>query len=434
MRIDPGVARSWVGLGVIFRELGEGRRAIACFRQAIELQPDFDAAWSQMGESLRRQGAHRASAACHRRALALHPDQPAFLLREALNLTSQDRDEDALPIIERVVGENPTLIEAAWARGVCRRRLGDLAGGWDDYEVRLQRRRQGRLGGGELQTPRWRGEPLQGRTLLVMAERPVSETIWASRYLGAAKAQGARLMVSCSGDLVNFFAGMDGVDMAFDENGTAPDHDVHIPICSLPGLFTPDADSIPAAAYLQPDPTRRHSFARWRGLGQGHIRVGVACPDRGRADGFPAALLLDGLNLPGVQLYMLQRTDRFIRDRNGGISPPGRPVIGLGAQLDDLADMAAFIADLDLVIGVDCPALHLAGALGRPVWALLGAHAHWLWGRHSALSPWYPSMRLHRALRSTGWKDPIDQVVTELMRLADQRAGTEERIGVPHVR
>jgi ADP-heptose:LPS heptosyltransferase len=86
----------------------------------------------------------------------------------------------------------------------------------------------------------------------------------------------------------------------------------------------------------------------------------------------------------------------------------------LGLTQGDLGDLAVVIQQMDLVIGVDTPAVHLAGALGKPVWTLLGHRPHWRWMLEGESSPWYPTMRLFRQRRPDDWDDVVDRVARAL--------------------
>jgi ADP-heptose:LPS heptosyltransferase len=93
----------------------------------------------------------------------------------------------------------------------------------------------------------------------------------------------------------------------------------------------------------------------------------------------------------------------------------------LGDEVDDFADTADVIAGLDLVISVDTSVAHLAGAMGKPVWLLLGRHSDWRWLLHRDDTPWYPTMRLFRMTEVDGpggdaasWRNVVATVADQL--------------------
>jgi hypothetical protein len=90
--------------------------------------------------------------------------------------------------------------------------------------------------------------------------------------------------------------------------------------------------------------------------------------------------------------------------------------------LHDLAETAAVIETLDLLIAVDTSVAHLAGALGKPVWVLLPYAPDWRWMLSREDSPWYPTMRLFRQPRAGEWAPVFARVRGELERFLGARA------------
>jgi hypothetical protein len=129
----------------------------------------------------------------------------------------------------------------------------------------------------------------------------------------------------------------------------------------------------------------------------------------------PIMRFFQAFALPGVQLYSLQKGPR-----TGELTslPRGGPIIDLAPDLEDFADTAAAIAQLDLVIMTDSAVAHLTGAMGKPVWVLLGYVSHWLWLQDRMDNPWYPSMRLFRPRAEGDWDYVFDSASVELMTLA----------------
>jgi ADP-heptose:LPS heptosyltransferase len=122
---------------------------------------------------------------------------------------------------------------------------------------------------------------------------------------------------------------------------------------------------------------------------------------------------LQAFALPGVQLYSLQKgtLERDLKSLS-----KDAPIIGLAPLIEDFADSAAAIAQLDLVIMTDTAIAHLCGALGKPVWLLLSYGSFWLWLLDRPDSPWYPSMQL---FRQHAWGDcgsAFDAAAAELLR------------------
>jgi hypothetical protein len=97
---------------------------------------------------------------------------------------------------------------------------------------------------------------------------------------------------------------------------------------------------------------------------------------------------------------------------------------------DDLDDLAALMAALDLVVSVDNSTVHLAGAVGAPTWVLLPAAADWRWQVEAATTPWYPTATLIRQQdAAAGWPPLFADVAGRLERLIAESGGAVSRVG-----
>jgi ADP-heptose:LPS heptosyltransferase len=114
---------------------------------------------------------------------------------------------------------------------------------------------------------------------------------------------------------------------------------------------------------------------------------------------------------PGVRFFSLQKGEAAAEAKT---PPAGMELTDWTEELKDFADTAALIANLDLVIAVDTAVVHLAGAMGKPVWTLLPYVPDWRWLLERQDSPWYASMRLFRQPCREDWDSVIAQVVEAL--------------------
>jgi hypothetical protein len=145
----------------------------------------------------------------------------------------------------------------------------------------------------------------------------------------------------------------------------------------------------------------------------------------------PLAALAPLADVPGVELYSLTKTASIrppgwypiLSDPESEPAPEGMRLTRLGPQFADLADTAAVMMSLDLVVTCDTSVAHLAGALGRPSWVLLHAWPDKIWELERETSPWYPSMRLFRQERAGEWGPVVARVVKELHGLVRRGRG-----------
>jgi len=213
-----------------------------------------------------------------------------------------------------------------------------------------------------------------------------------------------------------------------------PQHDFHVSLLDLPGLFGASGGGIPAQIpYIHADPVK---VAYWRNrlLGS-HLKVGIVWSGDVSYDrnGVRSCRLADFARLsqiPNLALYSLQKgppADELAQHPCGLTG-----IIDLGAKLADLSDTAAVIANLDLLISVDTCVLHLAGAMGRPAWGLICIEPAWQWMLDRSNSPWYPTIQLYRQRRPHHWSDVFEQVGEALAQTAGGRLRITKATDIHH--
>ena len=229
------------------------------------------------------------------------------------------------------------------------------------------------------------------------------------------------MVVECPEPLLTLFRSLEGVEAVVLDGEKLPPCDYQIPMLTLPMAFGTVLETIPVAVpYLHAAPELRQ---KWRGLlgeKSGALRVGLVWAgspshpeDRSRS--ISLRQLLPLFEVPNVEFFSLQIGPGATQI--AALSPPP-PLIDHTKQIFDLADTAAIVSELDLVIAVDTSIVHLAGALGRPVWTLLAFSPDWRWLLERADSPWYPSMRLFRQPKPGDWAPVVARVAEQLQQLA----------------
>jgi ADP-heptose:LPS heptosyltransferase len=108
------------------------------------------------------------------------------------------------------------------------------------------------------------------------------------------------------------------------------------------------------------------------------------------------------LGLDGLHFFSLQMGAAASQ-----LSAINAPITDLRYAIKDLADTAALMAHLDVIITVDTAVAHLAGALGKQTWVVLPSAPDWRWLADREDSPWYPTVRLFRQTCFGDWDGPI---------------------------
>lgn len=303
-------------------------------------------------------------------------------------------------------------------------RRGDFAPGWQNYEYRL-RTREARPR--KFDRPRWQGEDLNGRRILLHVEQGFGDMVQFLRYVPQVIERNGRVVLETPAELLRLLESAWAVERMVRLGEDPGDFDVHCPLLSLPGVFGTTAATIPAATpYLWPPPRLVDHWNRRIGPRGERLRVGLAWAGRPFPPGrsVPLELLAPLAEAGDIDFYSLQKGDAAAESAK---PPAGLRWIDWSSDVRDFADVAAIVAAVDLVIGIDTAAAHLAGAMGKPVWVMLRHVADWRWLAGREDSPWYPSMRLFRQQKPGEWRQVVEQVA---MCLRDQSLRPSH--GLPH--
>ena len=437
------------------RGLRRHQEAADACEAALAIQSDHVDSMSNLGIIYKEMRNFEAARAIFDRALDIAPGHASVRVNLAVLLVEMGRADEAAVIAEQLVGEQPQFVEAwnvlhycAFERGDISRAAeytdealrrdprnrnanwnaavhallhGELAEGFKKFEARkrlssvvFSSRRYG--------APEWDGTPLDGRSIFVHAEQGLGDAIQFVRYAQLLKERGAgRVIVECSPTAASLLATVCGIDELVLPGAPLPPFDVHAYLMSLPLLLGTTLENIPAAIPYIGAPQRAVA-QRVRATGTG-LRVGLAWAgnalhQRDVIRSISLAMLAPVLGTDGATFFSLQKGS----PARQLATLQGASIVDLGSELHDLADTAAAICELDLVIAVDTAVAHLAGALGKPVWVLLPHVPDWRWMLGRSDSPWYPTMRLFRQPVVKAWAPAIAAVARELAALTKQSA------------
>lgn len=362
--------------------------------------------FSNLGTILLRWGYIKEAKECWRRCLALCPDHPHARVNLGIAHRVDGELLEASAYQRAAILENPYSAEAHFENAFIRLTLGDLVGGFEEYEWRWKCE-QFVNPPIETDKPRWEGEHCPGKTIMLWAEQGLGDTIMFCRYTKMVKERsGATVHLQCPPELVRLMRSVEGIDHAFCERAEDDDYfDFQIPLLSLPRIFKTDLGSIPSEPYIS-----RLDFGavpRW----SGPFRIGIAWAGRKEhgGDKWRSTKLEQWtplFALPGIEWHSLQVGE----PSKDWFDPKLGPQRGVAHSLKDFSDTAAVIAGLDLVICVDTAVAHLAGAMGKPVWVLLPFSPDWRWMLEREDSPWYPTIRLFRQPKKGDWSSVFERV------------------------
>ena len=388
--------------------------AIGRFRSALAVNPTHVPSLYNLGRALAASGRSQEAADVYRAALAhATPTTSASRLADIANalgrcLIDLGRPEEALLRYEFLLERQPNILSARWNRSLALLMLGRYADGWAAYESRWSVAAHGvpRPGSAVLNL----GE-VSGKRVLITSEQGRGDILQFVRYAPLLTRLGARVSLSVYDDLVALLRAVPGLESIVGPEDEEPDHDLLTSIGSLPAAFCTDLATIPSTVpyLIVPHDRVLHGFTR-----SDRPRVGLAwsgsAPSYARA-GVPARALQPLLARSDIEFHCLQKEIRS-EDRVW-LAENGRILLH-DAAIGDFADTAALIAAMDLVISVDTAVAHLAGALGLPIWLMLGFSPDWRWMLGRDDSPWYPTMRLFRQTKIGAWNDVVNRIAAHL--------------------
>ena len=379
LAIAPGSVPARYNLGVVHRDLENWETAWILFIDVIARDSNAAAAYNNLAIVEEQFGLYQAAETHYRQAIAL---------------------------------KNP-FPDAHFNLGMLLLRLGRWPEGFAECESRWQ---TSRFTPFRAPHPVWNGEELRG-TLLVHSEQGAGDAIQFVRFLPQAAERCDRIMFVCPERLHRLFGSLPGVS---ETRGPGQllysEFAAYIPLLSLPRALGTTLESVPRQVPYLP-PAGRSIELEPSLVPNPRLRVGLVWAgspthlnDRHRSCSLRDLGAL--FDVPGIAYYSLQ-----VGPQAREVTEPGKwsgVLVDVGKRLVDFADTAAALEQLDLTISVDTSVLHLAGALGRPVWGLLSARTDWRWMLDREDSPWYPTLRLFRQTRVDDWQALSSRVAAAL--------------------
>jgi Flp pilus assembly protein TadD len=458
VELRPDLVSGWVNLAILERERHRPAEAEAHLRKAFSLNPeqvetqvawcqfrsaegDAAGAWQWLRWALAREPDH--AEAVNMRGILLHKDGrfdeavEVFQQAEALghraaasnrgnSLLDMGCMNEALHAQELAVERDPECAGARYNLALTRLRLGHWEQGWPGYEARWKFREVHRIPR-IFRQPRWQGEALNGRRILLHAEQGLGDTIQICRYAAMVAARSGHVILQVQEPALRLMQSLAAVRAGLVETALLgatppefdPKFDLECPLMSLPAVFGTTVETVPwPGAYLGADPllTAEKKFQFPHSILQGKHRVGLcwAGNPRYKADrqrSVQLATFLPLLRTPGVTWIALQKGSAA--EQLAAL--PGDVSVLDGSSNDrDLAETAALISMLDLVITTDTCIAHLAGAMGKPIWILLPHLSDWRWLQRTETTPWYPTAKLFRQRAPGDWDELLERVIGQL--------------------
>jgi tetratricopeptide (TPR) repeat protein len=418
----PGNGYTLLNKASALLALDRPEEALDCCDRAMSLMPESWAAQFRRGVALARLGRLAEAEPCLTRAVQLKPSDPAVHTDLGNLYGAQGRQELAHASIARALEIRPDYADARWNMALLKLRQGELLEGWELYEERFTMdARAGRPM--RFRERRWTGrESLQGKRILIWSEQGLGDILQFCRYAPLVRDLGADVTLEVRPQLKALLTGQFPGLRLIGRDEPQPDFDYQCPLLSLPGALRTEVATIPATVpYLKADPAAVERWSRRLPAGPG-LRIGIvwqgsSVNERNWASGrsWSLAALEPLSRQPRVSLVSLQIGPGAEQLSTVGFADS---ILSFGDELDAgpdaFLDTAAILMNLDLLISCDTSVVHLAGALGVPVWVALHLTSEWRWFRDRTDTPWYPTVRLFRQRGAGDWGTVVDEMCQAL--------------------
>jgi len=428
LEVESNSVEGFINLGICEQHTDNLEVALRHFNHALEIDSKSVSALVNKGNILLEEELFEEARACFEGALRLEPNSGEGHIGLG-NLHNELKDyEQGLEHFSKALSINPNNFQAQWNKSLSLLRLGDYREGWKLYESRWQI--SGMAEHAKHQDiPLWLGDsPLAGKTILIYAEQGFGDAIQMSRYLPIlANQMGARVIFEVSPGLMELMETLDPKIQIISSQiplhqqiNTQPDF--RCPIMSLPLAFETTLQSIPRKVpYLYADKEKRELWRkRLAGLSaiDKPFRVGITWSGSGHYAGkknikrdIPfdqVKSLISTLEPNSIEFHAIQKELPI----ECLLSHP-KNLFFHAKQLDNFAESAALIAELDLIVSIDTAVGHLAGAIGRETLLLIPDPPDFMAMTNINFSPWYPSLTLIRQEQRGVW--PIDAIKTAIL-------------------
>ena len=417
--LDSKYCLAHMNMGNALMSQGQFPAAVEKYNHAISLDPTCVEIYNSMAVALQYQGEYEAAMEKCRQALTLRPDNAEVYNTIASVFMKKGYCPEAIKNYQRALQLKSDYAEAHCNLGMTFLLSGQFEEGWAEYRWRLKTEKA--ACSHRYHVPCWDGSAFVGKRLVVHFEQGFGDNIQFIRYLPMVKRRGGTVICEMLRPLTGLLRDFPGIDELIDApfgNRPSMKSDLHVPLLELPRIFGTTLHTIPnEVPYLYADVIKAE-YWRQR-LAGSRFKVGIVWAgepthkeDRSRSCHLRHFLRLS--KIPDMQLIGLQKGAAAgqVKDLAGRM-----PLMNLADELNDFTDTAAVIENLDLVISVDTAVLHLAGAMGKPAWAILSSAPDWRWMLDRQDSPWYPTIRLFRQRSYGDWDGVFERIAEELAPL-----------------
>ncbi len=421
IKLNSSFWEAYYNLGLISQESGLIDEAIQFYEKAIELNPNIYLAFYNLGNAYKKMNNFELAIQNYSSAVKIKNNFADAYYNLGVVYEQLFNFNEAEKYYEMAINSEPNHVYSHWNKSLLLLLRRDFNNGFREYEWRLLREESVKR---NFLKPRLYNQDIYNKKIYVYSEQGLGDAIQFIRFLPLLKNKGCFIIFEADPQLISLFSHLSFIDLLIPrKNLDEPiiDYDYYIPLLSLPFLLKPDFESHQDdKSYLQPD-SKKVELWHERIISN-KIKVGIVWAgnryhqgDKKRSIPLKDFKFLSQVN--DIELFSLQKGESS--NELLQIDFPVSEI--LSNEINDFADTAAAIVNLDLLITVDTSAAHLSGALGKKTWLLLPFFPDWRWQLNRNDSPWYPSMKLFRQSEPDDWSNVFRTVANELILFVNQK-------------
>lgn len=422
-------------LGILLATRERHADTLLLAESTLNFDPTHTQALLARGNALTGMGRFEEALQSYSQAAGFEDVAYEALVKLGQTYAALGQNEAALTSFDQAIALQPNLALAIFRRSLVRLPLRDFAGGWDDYEARLNlgtfvassmsfyRPIMGQV------ARRIASADLANRSILLLGEQGLGDQVMFASMIPDLAGEAATVSCVCDHRLTRLFsASFEGVD--FQGLATPPvlaiaADDTVLAMGSLGRLYRRNEGDFPGTPYLRASPGISDAWSARLGPRPKGLRIGLSW--RGGVPGTgmsKRSLSLDQLapvlELPDCGFVSLQYGDvaAELEALNAGRKNPVRAFDP--GEIYDFEALAGLIANLDVVVSVQTSVVHLAGAIGTTCLTLVPHNPEWRYTASGSTMPWYGSVQLFRQLAPDAWAPVVHDVAQALrLQLAD---------------
>jgi len=420
--LNPDYANFYWLIGDLYAvQFQQPAKALTYFQKYIEMAPPSAQAYYIVGNLCKladKNGLLDKQIEYLKKALEIEPEFKDAIRALSSAYSDKGEYEKSFEYFHKLF-EIGALMEDYFSYACLNIRLGNFQEGFQYYESRFLTKNRPAVYP-EINKPKWEGQNISDKTLLIQYEQGFGDSIQFLRYVEQVKPLAKKIIFRTRTKLLDLLKiNLSGLDVI---GQTLPleelEFDYHIPLMSIPKIINAQIDNIPLAqGYIKADEKKTEEYKKnffdndcfkigiaWNGTEGGNQRRSI-----------PLELLYPLTKIKNVKVYSFQKG---LGSGQLELLPPDVEIVDLGNTFDDFSDTAAAMSNLDLFITSDNGNLNLAGAMGKKTFLLLPKYPDWRWFFDEETTPWYNSVKIFKQSNDNdGWEPVMRRVFKELENL-----------------